>query len=52
MKKKIEEVKDSNNTKMDKKEYIVKNIFANESDMDLNEVFKQSFLLQLKGENW
>lgn len=52
MKKKIEEIKDSNNTKMDKKEYIVRNIFANDSELDLNEIFKQSFLLDLKGGNW
>lgn len=52
MKEKIEEVKDSNNTKMDKKEYIVRNIFANDSELDLNEIFKQSFLLDLKGGNW
>ena len=52
MKKELEEIKNSNNTKMDKKEYIVQNIFANDSEVDLNEIFKQSFLLGLKGGNW
>ncbi len=41
-----------NCSKIDKKEYIVKSVFDDESDVDINEIFKQSFLLKMKGENW